>query len=851
MNDRMTNKKTAIFTENRTYLERPRINRIFADAIRKPLVIVSAGAGYGKTSAVYSFLKDYDATKKWFQISEHDNFGPRFWEKFANIISHHSKQIAERLFNIGFPETESQFANYISIIEDEISQREKIVMVFDDFHMIHERSVLQFIERSIKSPFSNITTVLISRTDPNINTVKLLSQGLVASVNENDLRLTEGEIAQYFKLLGTPLSPQSVSNIYADTVGWMFAVNLISLSLKKSPVHEQRARIAMKLNIFKMIEDEVFAVISGRLQRFLIKLSLIDHLSSELVSILAGDDGALVDELRKISSFVRHDIYLHAYLIHHLFLDYLRQRQNLLTEEDRKDVYLKAALWCDENDYKMDAIAYYEKAGEYKSIVEIVHLFPVQFPCDQAKFILDVYDKAPPDVLDSFVQYHIQRPNLLMSLSLYEEAIDDVKKRIEKYSALPSSDFNSRVLCGAHLALGLAYYLMAPRADRYDFDAPIRKAYHYYSLSPYQEPDSLSGMKLSAIVSKVGTTRSGAMEEFIGALTRSIPHVANILNGCMYGMDDLAMGELQFYKGSLKNAVKFLKQAFNKAEERGQYEVRNRALFYLLRIAVAQGDYEEIQNVHRDLKAQIEMKKYHFRFLTFDIISSWFYSALGQPALIPHWILNGEFSKGSIGTFKADFGNFVKAKFYYSDKRYHELLSFVESEPTFSDVLFGKIEVKLLTSVCQYKLRNRDASMIALREAYDLAESNNLTMQFIEFGRDMRTLTRAAAQDKGCGIPSQWLKLINRKSATYAKRLLYIISEYKKSHDMVSDTPLSAREEEILKDLCNGLSRSEIAANHDLSVNTVKMVLNAIYSKLGAENLTDVVKIAMNRNLIK
>ncbi|MDR1515215.1 MAG: LuxR C-terminal-related transcriptional regulator [Synergistaceae bacterium] len=819
--------------------------------MQKPLVIISAGAGYGKTVAVYSFLQGYDATTIWLQLSERDNLVTRFWENFTHTISMRNERFAERLLMLGFPETEDQFEKYVSLIENEILPPKKRVMVFDDFHLIQEKSVLQFMENALKSSFPNITAILISRTDPDINTVRMLSQGMVFTVNEDDLRLTEGETAQYFQLLGISLPPQSIADIYGDTRGWMFAVNLIGLSLKKSPSQEKNARIAMKMNVFKMIETEVFLVISDRLRRFLVRLSLIDHLSAELVLILADGDKSLVDELEKINSFVRLDTYLHAYLIHNLFLDYLRQKQDVLTEEEKRDVYLKAAGWCDVNDYKMDAISYYDKAGEYEAIVGIVHDFPIQFPFDQAKFILDIYNRAPAHLMEGFARYHRQYSTLLLSLGLYEEALEDVKGRIEKYSSLPSSDLNNRILCGAYASLGIADYLMVPYTDRYDFYLPLEKADHYFRMSTDTESGPVIKVTLSALVSKVGTARSGAMEEYLDAVTRLVPLMANVLNGCMYGLDDLARGELLFYKSDLKNSVKFLKQSSHKAEERNQHEVKNRALFYLLRIAAANGDYEEIQAILKNLEAQLEIKEYYARFKTFDIVTSWFYALINQPGQIAHWILSGNFGKGSLGAFKADFVDFVRAKFYYSAKRYHELLSFIESKPAFTDVLFGKLETKLLAAACQYQLKNRDASMAAFQEAYELSSTNNLTMPFIELGKDMRTLTRAAMRDGGGGIPVQWLEMIHRKSATYSKRRLLILSEYKKAHNIKDDVWLSTREMEILQDLYEGLSRSEIAANRDLSISTVKMMLNTLYAKLGANSLADVIRIAISRNLIK
>ncbi|MDR2136783.1 MAG: hypothetical protein LBO68_00720, partial [Synergistaceae bacterium] len=402
MKDRIFYRGSTITPEKRIYLERRRIHRLMEDAARNQIVTVSAGAGYGKTQGVYAFLRKQEMVTTWIQLSERDNLGTRFWENCVYTIALYDRysKLAERLQEIGFPETDEQFAKCISALEDEaVAISEKKFIVFDDLHLIKDKLVLQFIKRLAQLSFPNTTTILISRTEPDINTIGLLSKGLVSNVNEDDLRFTEEEIIQYFQLLGIPLSSQSIANICDDTKGWPFALHLVGLSLKKEPRYEQAARSSMKLNIFKMIENEVFFVISERLQRFLIQLSLIDHLSTDLVSTLAGDN-ALVDEMKEVSSFVRHDFYTNTYLIHHLFLDYLRRKQDILTEQEKHDTYLKAALWCDENDYKIDAISYYNKIGEYRAIVGIVYYFPAQIPFNEAKFLLDIYDNAPAELLE-------------------------------------------------------------------------------------------------------------------------------------------------------------------------------------------------------------------------------------------------------------------------------------------------------------------------------------------------------------------------------------------------------------------------------------------------------------------
>jgi LuxR family maltose regulon positive regulatory protein len=117
-------------------------------------------------------------------------------------------------------------------------------------------------------------------------------------------------------------------------------------------------------------------------------------------------------------------------------------------------------------------------------------------------------------------------------------------------------------------------------------------------------------------------------------------------------------------------------------------------------------------------------------------------------------------------------------------------------------------------------------------------------------GKDMRSLCSAALKEPECEIPAPWIEMIKSKSSSYAKRQSRIIAEYKKANNIKEEIAITARETDLLADLSHGLSRSEIAANRSLSVNTVKMVITSIYSKLGAENQADLIRIAVERKII-
>ncbi|MDR1929653.1 MAG: helix-turn-helix transcriptional regulator, partial [Treponema sp.] len=88
---------------NQIYLVRPQIDLLLEKAVRNSVVIVCAGAGYGKTQAVYSFVRKYRVLTSWMQLSERDNIGERFWENFIATVTLVNKKAAGKLGKIEFP----------------------------------------------------------------------------------------------------------------------------------------------------------------------------------------------------------------------------------------------------------------------------------------------------------------------------------------------------------------------------------------------------------------------------------------------------------------------------------------------------------------------------------------------------------------------------------------------------------------------------------------------------------------------------------------------------------------------------------------------------------------------------
>jgi LuxR family maltose regulon positive regulatory protein len=322
------------------------------------------------------------------------------------------------------------------------------------------------------------------------------------------------------------------------------------------------------------------------------------------------------------------------------------------------------------------------------------------------------------------------------------------------------------------------------------------------------------------------------------------------MNGCMAGIDLLARGELHFYKADLNSAEVIIKKALAVAAGNAQHDVYGRALYYLLRIHLSRGSYEGAAGVIGQFESLLENEEYQLRQATFDIVTSWYYALMNRQDLVAGW-LGDDFEEGEFGEYVANFANLKKAWLFYNNKRYEALLGFVRGENGIDRYLYGRIELKILEALCLYQMKDKVAAFGALEAAYRLSLTNELSMPFIETGNDMRTVTAAAKRCGGGGMPGEWLDDMNRRSATYAKRLSRVVAEYRKDNGMGEDAALSPRETEVLSGICSGLSRTEVAARLGLSINTVKAIMNIVYTKLGARNTADVIRIAIEKKLIR
>ncbi|MCL2825793.1 MAG: LuxR C-terminal-related transcriptional regulator [Eggerthellaceae bacterium] len=827
---------------------RSRISALLAQAAKNNLVVVCAGMGYGKTLAVSDFVRESGIPTIWMQCTEFDNVGLSFWENFTRAIGQINKPLAEECKDLSFPDTEDMRNQYFYLHDRAMSSQWHLT-VFDDVHLVKDPDVLEFIEQVIYNSSANHSLILICRELPQINISGLMVRGLVSNISETDLAFTENELAQYLLQQGLSEVIQNLPEIFLDTGGWAFIINFLVRILKKSPGYSGYVRTVMKENVFELMEAEAWNVISERLQRFLVRLSLVNRLSAELVSLLAQGDEGLLDELNEQRVvYLRFDKYTGFYLMHRLFLDYLQSKQDILSPEEINDTYKIAADWCVQNGFNIDAMMYYEKVGDYESFVSILQETPTQLLIGVAQHLIDIFGRIPAEAFDrveSLACVHLQ---MLMIAGLWRDAIALFKSYEKRFGKLPDDDgFKRRNMAVLYYYCGILRQLMCTVDDKYDFDKCFERASKYrLPLSSVQLHDSYY---IGPWIVRVGVSRQGAPQEYLEALSRSVKALTWGDESWMEGRDDLGWGELLFYQGETNAAKLLIASARERAERNRQFVIVYLALFYTLRIAIWQGEYDKAQQALKDMEGQLEDNGFFNRFATYDIALGWYYFALRQPEKVPGW-LKGKFIPFLPMNNLENSGNYIKARYHYLTRNYAVLLAFIEEWRQQQSTLFGRLEMLAIEACTRYQAKDHAGAFAALKEAYEAASPNDIVMPFIEMGKDMRTLTLAALHDPSCKIPQPWLKSINLKASLYARHQTLFISEYRKANDINEGVGLTHRETEVLHDLNKGFSRSEIAANQGLSINTVRLVINNIYEKLKARNIADLIRIAHEQKLI-
>lgn len=831
------------------YFSRKPVEDSLRNAIRKPLTTVVAGAGFGKTQAVSAALESVEENILWFQLSELDNLINRFWERIIFSLKKYSDKLPKKLAALGFPESLAAFDQFLRLFAKEFAEEDRFVFVLDDFHFISNQLIVNFLENLIYARIPNIFIVLISRTKPNISMTELLSKHMLACITEEELRFTKDEMKAYYVQQGQNLSEKMISDIYSYTDGWVVAIYLVGLSVKKGNVNEQNPMSLAKVNLYELIEKEIFLAVSEQVQEFLIKLSILDVVPKDLLLEFGDNNESFVAETAKMSAFIRYDASSESYRIHHLFREFLLERKNKLTANEITKINITAAKWYDRNNYKIEAVRLYEQCKYYSEIFDIITPINKHIEKSVADYFIKLIEQAPAILVETRPMILVVKAYYLINNNKVNEAYKQLSRLRRKYEALPPSRENQTVLGELYIPLGIISIIR----QNYEFE-------ELFKLADTFLPDgsALVGNRLNIAeginITGINSPTAGEITKYKDALFSAMPYASKVMNGCAYGAEYLNAADSCLMTGDIPGAEKNAYEAIFRAEQKQQYGIECMANFILVRVNALRGDFSKTADILKLMKEKLERLNISDCLALYDIIEGWFYIKIGKTDKVRKWIKHEEETRKVLAPVIVGREYLVRSDYLLEEGRFYELLAFMEQQDkvyTERGVMYAVIQNKITRAIIHHYIGNNEEGIVALNEAYEMSHPNNLIIQYIEYGNRMRTVINAARNNPNCTIPKEWLDNIYTKSSTYAKQVAAVATAYRDTHFLEkTEIRLSKREKEILQCLCSGQTRTEIASSCDLSINTVKSMMQRLFSKLGALNSVEAVRIATKLDLI-
>lgn len=833
--------KNAVFlSKNHRHLSRARLNNLLSTAIKGTLVTVIAGTGYGKTQAVSMFLRHNCYKVSWMQLSELDNLPIRFWEKFLYASPLNRESIEEHLEQ--FPESLMEFSQFLEVFNKSVQTKERQIFVFDDFHLIYNETVISFFNNLVNAKIKNLCILLISRT--NIRFANIFNYSLL----ESDLRFTFTETKEYFKMMAINLSISEIKKIQENTEGWPFIIYLLALDLQGNNTSMIDSLANIKSFVFQMIETDIFSLYTRQWQKLLIKLSLLNEFSVDLLVELTGDKNieTVINTLNS-NVFIHYNLHNEKYYFHQIFLDFLRKKQIYLEPHVAKNVYLTAAQLYSKQGANINAITYYEKCEGHDKIWDIILSMPHRRqPKDIASLLINILNNFPEGFMRKNPLIRVVCAAYMLNNLDFEPAKKNVLELIGELAVLPKTKKNSAIIGEAYIILAFINLIQ----KNHDFVENFKRA---DACLPEGSMFNYSQVKM--IDSNYAFFSGMLKPEEIQRLQKDFLEVSRyaskVMHGFGYGIEYLFLAEHSFFTGDLKKSQEYAFESIYRARQKSQHDIYCNGYFLLMRINAAKGKYETIIDCLNQLKEYIQTSPTSSNIL--DIAESWFLILIGQYDNVASWLLNESLNEKLYPPISIGKDRIIRAYYFLEKGAYDELLPFTKwLEYLFHAkvVRLDLITIRIFKALSFLYINNMPKCIEIIRSIYEIAYDNHFTMQFIEMGRHTCLMIDKIRKVENHGLPDEWLNSIYAKAATYGKRQAYLKSKYNSMRILENNIHITKREKEILNELCQGLTRDEISDSLNISINTVKSGLKNVYGKLGAANSAEAVRIAIQLNLI-
>jgi len=365
-------------------VHRPRLQARIREGLCGPLTLITAPAGFGKTTLVASCIASCGLPIAWLSLDKDDNQAERFLNYLVAALQEADHTVgSEAAQLLAASQQAPPEAILTSLINDLDTAGGEIALVLDDYQFINSQAVHDEVAFLLEHCPKTFHLVIATRSDPSLPLSRLRARGQTVELRAAELRFTEPEAAQFLNgVMGLGLDAGSVAALEERTEGWIAGLQMAALSVRdrEDVLGFVEGFSGTNRYILDYLLEEVLANQSPEIQRFLLYTSILERLTAPLCdavlandegskregddgstrseSLFAGQSASILEYLERANLFlVPLDDERIWYRYHQLFADLLRaQLQRSLGAQGVAQLHVRASEWHGQNGSILEAI---------------------------------------------------------------------------------------------------------------------------------------------------------------------------------------------------------------------------------------------------------------------------------------------------------------------------------------------------------------------------------------------------------------------------------------------------------------------------------------------------------------
>jgi LuxR family maltose regulon positive regulatory protein len=857
---------------------RQRLYERLDEGVRRELTVVSAPAGFGKTTLLANWSRQSELPVAWVSLDERDNDPVRFFSYVVAALGTVQSGFGEvtRAF-LGSMQSPENLEPVLTALSNEILELPgDFVLVLDDYHSISSEAVHDALAFLLDHSPPPMRLIVAGRESPPLPLPKLRARGQLDELRAPDLRFTLAEAADFLgSTMGLELGEERVAALERGTEGWIAGLQLAAHALRagEDGADPVEGFAGSTRHVFDYLADEVLSRQPEDVREFLLKTSIVETLSRPLCEALTDETNGqgMLERLERANLFlVPLDEGGRYYRYHHLFAAFLRERLRRAHPDSIPELHRRAGLWYEDDGCLASAIEHFLAAEDFDRAAGLIEeKTGVRRRYVEGPLLLRWLGRLPEALV-------CRRPQLCLLYAwalAHAGGLEDAERRLRDAEAAlePASGASVSELSDEERTMLGEVCIVRARMAAMREEAPLTTELSNRALAllPEAELDLRGDVALDlghaycslgdlaaaseafARAAAIGRDADDLRTALFALRYRASLEIARgrlreaedlLLEGqrlaesrpegppAVAGIIHTGMGELLYERGELDEARRLLESGIEHGRKSGEAKILVYGYVNLARVLMARGDAEGARSLIREAGKLMPR---------WPLIWAWqarFWLTQGDVGSAAHWAREYEKTDDYL-SYPRHFERITMARVLLGEGRTDEALDALDRllADARSEGREGhEIELLALRALALDSQGDTQEALRHLERALAFAEPEGFVRLFVDEGAPMAALLAGLIREPQDGG--------SRASAPdgYAGRLLERFAREAPTSGNGSARrspapglePLSEREVEVLELVAAGRSNAEIAQELYLSVGTVKAHVHHIFGKL-------------------